>query len=272
MKITKPLNNNAVMAYDKQRGEIIVLGPGIGFYAKKGDIIDEKKIQKIFTASKNERLIKFVESIDSKYLVLVEEICSYAERTYNYRLKEEVFVALTDHLQFAIKRIHAGIPIDNPFLAELKKFYPKEYEISQYAKKMIAEELSIQIPDEEAGYIAMHIVANDFCAEKKSVVRILEISDQSLQYIKEHYNVTDDKESIEYTRLVNHVKFFAVRYYENNEEKKVDDKLNIVLKATFQNEINCIEGLSKMLEKKYGRPIKESERNYLALHLRNCKL
>lgn len=61
MKIVQPLNNNVVMAYDRRQGEIVVVGTGVGFHAKKGDLVDEKKIQKIFVAGQNKKLMELIE-------------------------------------------------------------------------------------------------------------------------------------------------------------------------------------------------------------------
>lgn len=60
MKIVQPLNNNVVMAYDRRQGEIVVVGTGVGFHAKKGDLVDEKKIQKIFVAGQNKKLMELI--------------------------------------------------------------------------------------------------------------------------------------------------------------------------------------------------------------------
>jgi len=48
MKIRKILNNNLVLARDEQGNEVIVKGRGIGFYKKRGDLIEESIIEKIF--------------------------------------------------------------------------------------------------------------------------------------------------------------------------------------------------------------------------------
>ena len=37
MIITKPLNNNVVMAKNNKQEEVIVVGTGIGFHKKAGD-------------------------------------------------------------------------------------------------------------------------------------------------------------------------------------------------------------------------------------------
>ena len=78
------------------------------------------------------------------------------------------------------------------------------------------------------------------------------------------------KDSLAYTRLVTHVKYFAQRYVDNKESMDEDELLDQTIKERFQREVCCIEGLSEMLYRKYGRPVTVSEENYLVLHLRTC--
>lgn len=74
IKIEQPFNNNVVMGWDRKHGEVVIVGKGIGFHAKKGDIIDESKIQKIFVANENEKLVDLIRQISPEYLELVEDI------------------------------------------------------------------------------------------------------------------------------------------------------------------------------------------------------
>lgn len=48
MKILKIINNNVVSACDEKGKEIVVMGKGLGFGKKSGDILDELKIEKSF--------------------------------------------------------------------------------------------------------------------------------------------------------------------------------------------------------------------------------
>lgn len=53
MKFLKTFNNSAALAMNDQGQEEIVLGKGVGFGLKKGDPIDESKIERRFV-TKNE--------------------------------------------------------------------------------------------------------------------------------------------------------------------------------------------------------------------------
>ena len=82
MIINKVLNNNVVTIISENSEEAVVMGRGIAFQKKKGDEIDESKIEKIFVLenkSINEKLLTLVNDIPAKYLEVAENIIKYAE-------------------------------------------------------------------------------------------------------------------------------------------------------------------------------------------------
>lgn len=48
MKIYKVINNNVLSAFDEKNQEVVLMGRGIGFKAKTGDIVDESRVEKVF--------------------------------------------------------------------------------------------------------------------------------------------------------------------------------------------------------------------------------
>ena len=48
MKIIKVINNNVVSALDKDAEKVVIMGKGIGFHAKPGQIVNEEQIEKTF--------------------------------------------------------------------------------------------------------------------------------------------------------------------------------------------------------------------------------
>ena len=53
MKIEKVLNNNVIQALDNNV-EYIVMGKGLGFQKKVGDLVDKEKIEKTFVLENTE--------------------------------------------------------------------------------------------------------------------------------------------------------------------------------------------------------------------------
>ena len=59
MKINKVLNNNSAVVYDENNNEIVVIGKGIAFKKKVGDVIDPASIEKKFCLSSQTLNTKF---------------------------------------------------------------------------------------------------------------------------------------------------------------------------------------------------------------------
>ncbi|MGN1389605.1 MAG: family 1 glycosylhydrolase [Bulleidia sp.] len=73
-------------------------------------------------------------------------------------LSDRIYVDLTDHLSFAIERHEKGMALRNPLLWDIRKFYSSEYLVGCEALEMIRRELGISLPEDEAGFIALHLV------------------------------------------------------------------------------------------------------------------
>lgn len=124
MIINKVLNNNVVTIINQNSEEAVVMGRGIAFQKKKGDEIDESRVEKIFVLKNkgiNEKLLTLVNDIPAKYLEVSEEIIRYAEDKLNTKLNENIYLTLTDHISFAISRAE-------------KKFRNKERDALGYKK------------------------------------------------------------------------------------------------------------------------------------------
>ncbi len=86
---------------------------------------------------------------------------------------ENLLVGLVNHLGPSISRLKMGLEIRNPFVEEIKAFYPDLVEISRRCAKVVEEKLGLSMPESEIAYIAMHLGAALETGEKvpKSVYR-----------------------------------------------------------------------------------------------------
>lgn len=271
MKIKQVLNNNVVMADDANKGTVIVVGTGIGFHKKKGSPIDEAKIQQVYVCGHNKRILELIDQISPVIFEVTEKIEAYAYYNYKIEISDEIFFLMADHISFAVKRLKEGMDLDNPFLPEIKRFFPNEYAVGEYARQCILEKFCIKIPEEEIGYICMHIINSENYQKERTISEVFNILKFSINYLKKNYFGELSEESLSYTRLITHLKYFARRYFEDKENINNDSELNKLIVDSFKEEASCIEGMSKEIEEKFGKPVTQSEKNYLVLHLRNCK-
>ncbi|MCG3024286.1 PRD domain-containing protein, partial [Escherichia coli] len=81
-------------------------------------------------------------------------------------------------------RVSSGIQINNFFLEEIKALYKAEYAISRDALTIINEQFSFQLPDDEIGFIALHILNNYENSSDYESVRIIELSQKITEIIE----------------------------------------------------------------------------------------
>ncbi|MFN2744682.1 MULTISPECIES: PRD domain-containing protein [Bacillus] len=268
MKIYKVLNNNAAIIKEDGQ-EKIVMGPGIAFQKGKNDTILRQKVEKIFTIhEENEKFKQILETLPEEHIEAAEEIISYAEGQLSAPLSDHIHIALVDHLSFAIERIRKGFVIQNKLLNEIKALYKKEYEIGLWAIDLIKEKLDIDLPDDEAGYIALHIHTAKMDAENmQKTLKYTTIIKEMIEKIECCFNRTIDENSISYQRLVTHLRY-AINRLESDEAFHVmDDDMLYFIQQKYPESYRCAAGLADYVKTEYDLHLPESEIGYITLHV-----
>ncbi|MDR1072134.1 MAG: PRD domain-containing protein [Treponema sp.] len=75
------------------------------------------------------------------------------------KTNEQLTRLLSLHLEAALLRLQGGIALPNPLEEELIKNYPKEYEKTRRAVKVLEEHLGIPVPSNEISFILIHFLA-----------------------------------------------------------------------------------------------------------------
>ena len=161
MIIKRSLNNNVVITENKDGIEQVVCGRGIAFKKKPGDEIDESLINQIFVLKNeqyNHRFQEIVTSIPLEYLDLADDIISLIRSYLGKKMSDSIYITLSDHVFTAIERAKEGIHMPNTMLWEIRNYYDSEYEIALKVLDMIEEKTGVRLKDDEAGFIALHIV------------------------------------------------------------------------------------------------------------------
>lgn len=275
MKITKVINNSFVCAYDLNNKEVVVMGKGIGFKAKEGDEINKKSIEKIFIMDGKSSIDKFkqlLEKLPLEHFRLSYEIISYARRTLGQKLNENIYITLTDHISFAIKRFKKGMMFPNPLLWEVKQFYKSEYLIGEYSVRLIKEKLGIEMNEDEAASIALHIVNAEYNTNMNEALKITTLISDIVKIINDFYGVKLDEESLHYSRLITHLKFLSQRLFLNETIKDTDDVLVEMITKRYEKEFECSLKIKEYIEKKYEHEVSKEELAYLAVHIKRVSM
>ena len=66
------------------------------------------------------------------------------------KLMDHIYLSLTDHLSFAARRIRDGIVLQNFYTLEMRKFNPNEFQVGEYAVRLMSGQLGMEVPMDEA--------------------------------------------------------------------------------------------------------------------------
>ncbi|MCY7530274.1 BglG family transcription antiterminator LicT [Bacillus altitudinis] len=270
MIISKVINNNVVSAYDDEQHELVIMGRGIAFQKKSGDPIDEERIEKVFSIQNKDISEKFktlLYDIPIEYMQVCEAIIDHARTTLNKNLNDSIYVTLTDHITFAIERHQKGMDIKNALLWEIKRLYKEEFMCGLEAIRIIQDKLNIHLPEDEAGFIAMHIVNAELNEEMPNVIQITKLIQDILNIVKYHFQIDLDEESLNYFRFVTHLKFFGQRLFNETQMENQNEFLYEVVKEKNTAAFQCAEKINDYVQKEYNRSLIEDEMLYLTLHI-----
>ncbi|WP_223701172.1 BglG family transcription antiterminator LicT [Sutcliffiella deserti] len=270
MKISKILNNNVIVSI-KDDQEVIVMGRGLAFNKRVGEDIDEDKVEKIFTLEDQDITKKFktlIADIPMEYMELTEDIILFAKQKLGKELNDSIYISLTDHIHFAIERYNQNLPIKNGLLWETKNLYKEEFEIGLEALNKICDRFNVILPEDEAGFIALHIVNAQFNEDMTNTVDMTKVIQDVLTIVKYSFKIEFDESSLNYHRFITHLKFFAHRLVKGEHHKngQEDDLLNVIINK-FPDAYQCSLKIKKFVEKQYRYELTEEELLYLTIHI-----
>lgn len=266
----KSLNNNLVLAQDEQRKEYVLFGTGIGFKKKKGDLIEESLITKIFHGEDYQNISALVDSISPDVLSVTENIVDEGEKYLGKKLNTSLLISLADHIQSAINRQNEGIEIVGSSLQwEIPFLYTKESKIGKKALEVIAIKLGVDLPEMEAAFIALHFVnAQDGIQSMDETMLITAITKSMVKTIQSLFDVVLNKESMNYSRFVTHIRYFMNRQIRQEEMiANPDDKLYLIIQEQYPKSYACGLMIREMLKKEYQLVINDDEMIYLIIHI-----
>lgn len=266
--IRKIFNNNVVLAVGDDENELILMGKGIAFHKKVGDLIDDSMVDKKFFEGLTGKLSELLKDIPQLHLELADEIIQSAKSQLSSKLSDYIYLTLTDHLDFAITRIQQGQNITNPLLWEIKKIYPKEYKIGLEALDRVKTRLGYVLPEDEAGSIALHLVnAQNGSSEMDQTIEITKMVQDILQIVNYYFGIDLDEDSINYSRFVVHLRFFGQRLLEKQTNPHAQNVLFAVVKEKYPNVFECVELIDRYIQKVTDTALSKSEMVYLILHI-----
>lgn len=269
--IEKVINNNIISAYEKSGAEVIVMGRGIGFKKKQGEVVPADQISKIFRIKSRTLAEQFKELLANMPLERVrisDEIISHAKDHLKLKLNQIIYVTLTDHINFAIERVSQGIEPQNALLWEIKRFYPQEFQLGIYALELIQDRLDILLPEDEAGFIALHFVNAEYGTDIRDAVKFPDQMQAIVDIVERDLGILLDESSLHYERFMTHIKFLIQRIYRKELLSSEDRELSLLMQRKYPREYQCSVKVAEYIMQATGSRLSEEEIMYLSVHIR----
>ena len=269
--IEKVINNNIISAYEKSGAEVIVMGRGIGFKKKQGEMVPADQISKIFRIKSRTLAEQFKELLANMPLERVrisDEIISHAKDHLKLKLNQSIYVTLTDHINFAIERVSQGIEPQNALLWEIKRFYPQEFQLGIYALELIQDRLDILLPEDEAGFIALHFVNAEYGTDIRDAVKFPDQMQAIVDIVERDLGILLDESSLHYERFMTHIKFLIQQIYRKELLSSEDRELSLLMQRKYPREYQCSLKVAEYIMQATGSRLSEEEIMYLSVHIR----
>lgn len=266
MKIKKILNNNAVIVMDDGK-EKIAIGSGVGFNKMKNDVLSGNTVEKYFILAENVKFEQLLERIPEEHYIVTEKIIKHAEEMLQIELNDHLRIVLTDHISFAIERQKEGIVLKNKLMYEIKVLYRQEFEIGLWAIEHIKKTLGIEMPVDEAAFIALYIHTTKLKGgDIHQIVRQTTILNDMVETIKNLLGITFFENDIAYDRLVTHLHFAMIRSTQNNMHTMDQDMLEMI-RSKYQFSFKCATKVADQLKATHHIELPIEELGYIALHI-----
>lgn len=272
MKIKKVINNNLVKSQNKKNENLLVMGCGLGFKKHPGDIIDEEKIEHVYVEmnqKQENQLEALLAKIPLEDIQIANDIVGFAQVSLAKKLDENIYITLTDHIACALERAKQGIFVKNALLWEIKRFYNHEFLVASHGLEMIEEKLGVTLPEDEAGFITLHLVGASMSNMNAGLTtEMTKIIQEILDIVKYHFKVDLDQYSLHYERFLTHLKFFVQRVFMDSELNEENKALLMTIKNQYQYEYKCALKVAKFIKNMCNKDLTMDELVYLTIHLR----
>jgi beta-glucoside operon transcriptional antiterminator len=213
MKVKKSLNNSLLLVEQDQR-ELILFGKGIGFGARPGTLVDRESIEQVFIPLeefKTQHFLSLTDTVPAAFFDLTHDIIALAQKQYVEKLSSVLFFTLAEHLFYAVERCRAGNPLANKLSWEVKRYYPREYQIGVQGRDLASQRFQVALDDDEAVHIAFHLINASGDPDSGDAHQQVQLVNRIAEIVRYKLNKNIDISSVNYHRFITHLRYFAER-------------------------------------------------------------
>lgn len=118
-------------------------------------------MEKYHVKDEEDGMKNLLKIIDSKVYYAVEEVIQFAEVKLNRKLSDQSKIGMAMHVSAMVERLNKGIPLKGEGIKDVALNHPKEFRVAKIILRLLEEELNLEIPNQELGYLTMFLCAAD---------------------------------------------------------------------------------------------------------------
>ncbi|RHW44863.1 antitermination protein BlgG [Bombilactobacillus bombi] len=272
MNFIKSFNNNVALVKDKNNTEWVVIGNGIGFGKKTGDVVDESKIERRFIATENDNSqMETLSDISPKTIDITTKVVKLVEPLLQVKFNSYQYVVLADHLEFALQRADEELDLaDGTTSWSIKKLFPKEYDAAKQAVELVEKLTQKQLSDSEIVFITYHFLnLRSDGTGLHDTVKITKLIGQIVEIVQYQYGITLDNDSFNFNRFITHLRSFMIQHLKQteNHNDELDPAILKLMIAKYPKAYATVERIGDFLQQKTGWELQPDDKVYLTLHI-----
>jgi beta-glucoside operon transcriptional antiterminator len=267
--IKKVLNSSVVLVEDARGVERVLLGKGIGYGQKAGSQIAASEGERVFVSlddADHRNLVELLAQIPAEYIDLTRSIVHDAEKQ-GLSLDPHIYLALTDHLHFAVDRQRRGLKIVNRLTWEMRTVYPKHYAVGVKALAAMQDRLGITLPEDEAANIAFHLANADTGRAGVDSLQVVQLIREITTIVSHTAALQLNRDDLHSARFITHLQYLVERFFTDKLLRSDDDFLFHSLNGRYPRAVASAEKVREFVQGKHGVLLPNEEVAFLALHI-----
>lgn len=271
-RVLQALNNNVALVKDEHDQQFVVMGLGITFQKRKGDLIVESKIEKIFSlknTESKENFMTLLKDIPLDFVTVTYDVIETLSSKYDYPVQEYLYVTLTDHIHFAYKAVLEDNYQESK-LPNISQEYSIEYVMAKEALAIFRQKLLNDLPDDEIGRIALHFInaKGVSSAEKSPQSNLTRKVLSKVQKELEELGIRRTKDNSNfYDRLMIHLTYFLQYLDRNSNSNGALLEMGKHIQLAYPDAYEVGSKIYDVIAIETGVAIEESEKFYIILHI-----
>ena len=271
-RILNPMNNNVSLVRNSKGEELIVVGKGISFGKKKGDLISENQVEKVFrmkTEESRENFMALLKDVPLDFITVTYEIIDNLSKKYQYPVQEYLYVTLTDHIYCSYQAISQGRYKDSN-LPDISAKYPIAFQIAQEAFEIYRQKLTENFPEDEIIRIAYHFInaQGEMIHEQDPDVQDRQVILKAVEEkLAQNGLKRKEENSHFYDRFMIHLNYFLGSLDKGREDPEGLSEMEQLIQLSYPKAHEISHQIYQTIAEQTGAKISPNEKVYLALHI-----